>query len=570
MHSPGDESYAQLSDSISAQLSPEIQERLRALIHQLRGALQRQQLSPDVEAEIRHLVGDLDISRNPQLLPDLIKIALANDRLPPARQREIIGLLQQQLASRRADELLRQVRQKIDKQPLSKGVQSELSRLLTLLTYVNQQPELIDEFELAIAALTATESGQPPNLRLARHLRRHIAAHLQQNSNPLWTILLTSGSSHTRLVSGLSWFLIIFTLLPSLLLSGFFVSSVTQQHREIRQLREDLETYQNRLANASQQVGRMTERIGAANQRLGALNLDPLVSDQADVETGRLSLLAQQEAAVQQIEGTLTASEATLRSLQNQTLPQLQQTLNGARSDGIDDPQVFLQTVQQQVNRTQQQLGQVQDQLLIRDPVSDQLTPLLVKAQIAEIRTAIENVDTTVAEAQRLISEALLAEPGEAIQEEAIAPQVTREEVEDLGDLVIVFINGFLSNLNTLDLPLMLAVVATGALGSFVSVIVRANEFIDRQQPGQLDLFLVGFFRPVVGMAFAFFLVALLESGIFASVLSINSVKPDKKIYLYIAIAFVAGFSERLVKDLVGQTSGMLGARHDSEDQPLP
>ncbi|PSN17732.1 hypothetical protein C7271_16170 [filamentous cyanobacterium CCP5] len=566
MHSPGDDTYAQLSDSISAQLSPEIQQRLKTLIYQLRGALHRHQLSPDVETEIHHLVGDLDILGNPQLLSDLIKTALAKDQLSPEIQQEISHLLHQHIASHRAEALLRQVRQTMDKQLLPGSVQGELSQLLTLLTYLDQSPELIDEFELAIAALMPTETAQPPNLRLARHLRRHIAAHLQQSPNPLWSIMSASGSSHNRLLSGLSWFLIVFTLLPSLLLSGFFVSSVTQQHREIQQLREDLDTYQQRLANASQQVGQMTERIGAANQRLGTINLDPLMSDQADVETGSLSLLAQQEAAVQQIEGTLTASEATLRSLQNQTLPQLQQTLDGARADGIENPQAFLRTVQQQVNRTQQQLNQVQEQLIIRDPVSEQLTPLLIKAQIADLRAAFAEVNTTIATAQSLLSEALLADAGDPVVVEAIVPAVDAEEVNNFGDLAIVFINGFLTNLNTLDLPLMLAVVATGALGSFVSVIVRANEFIDRKQIGQMDLFLVGFFRPIVGMAFAFFLVAILESGIFSSVLSINSVKPDKKIYLYIAIAFVAGFSERLVKDLVGQTSDMLGVRGNSED----
>lgn len=564
---PSDEIHSHLpGDPVSAQLSPEVQGRLKTIVHQLRGAMQRHQLSPEVETEIKYLVEDLDFSSNPKLLADLLKRSLEEQKLSPASQQEIHRLLMQQTASRRADELLQQVRKKMDKYSFPRTVQGELSRLLTLLPYIEQCPELIDEFELAISALIPTETGQVPNLRLGRHLRRHLAAHLQQNSNPLWSIVSASGSSHNRLVSGLSWFLIVFTLLPTLLLSGFFVSGVTQQHREIQRLKADLETYQNRLANASQQVGLMTERIGSANQRLGSIALAELLSSEDEMEAGNLSLLAQQELAVQQIEGTLSDSEEAISRLRNQTLPQLQQTLDAARSGGIDEPQQFLSAVQQQVNRTRQQLNQVQGQLLIRDPVSDQLTTALLKAQIAELRSILEQVSDTVVAAQGLMSEALLAEAGDTTEASVPTVQpVSAEEVEDFGDLAIAFINGFLANLNTLDLPLMLAVVATGALGSFVSVIVRANEFINKQQQGQLDLFLVGFFRPIVGMAFAFFLVAILESGIFSSVLSVNSVKPEKKIYLYVAIAFVAGFSERLVKDLVGQTSGMLGVRDTPE-----
>ena len=544
-------------------LAPEMQDRLKALIQQLRGALQRHQLSPEVEAEISKLVGDLELAHNPRLLTQLVKTALEENSLPAALQQELGQMLQQEAARHRANELVQRIRDSLRSRAYSKDVQSELARLLTLLPYIGRNPELMDEFDLAIVALTSLDSGsasgQEPNLRLAGSLRRHLSAKLQQSSNPLWSIVSVSGSPHNRLVSGLSWFLMIFAMLPTLLSAALFVSGVTQQHREIAQLKADLESYQNRLASASQQVGLMTERIGSANQRLSSAPLAALLPSPSDEIRDNLSLLARQELAAQQIESTLNETQAALGNLRTQTLPQIEAALNGARAAGIQNPQQFVQTLQQQVTQIGQDLTRVQSQLDIRDPVSEQLTTALLKTQLAELRDVLNGSIATVAEAQKLMSDALLAEVNAQGATPLGSPvdTVNAERIDDLGDLAIAFVNEFLNNLSTVDLPLMLAVVATGALGSFVSVIVRANQFINKHQ--QLDLFFVGFFRPIVGMAFACFLVAILESGIFSSVLSISAVKPDRKIYLYVAIAFVAGFSERLIKDLgVGQTSGML------------
>lgn len=100
--------------------------------------------------------------------------------------------------------------------------------------------------------------------------------------------------------------------------------------------------------------------------------------------------------------------------------------------------------------------------------------------------------------------------------------------------------------------------VRNSGLGSFVSVAIRAEAFIAKREKNQFDLFLVGFFRPVIGTSFAFLLVAIVESGVFTGILSIDSMKPHKKIYLYIAISFVAGFSERLIKGVVDSTEGVV------------
>ena len=104
----------------------------------------------------------------------------------------------------------------------------------------------------------------------------------------------------------------------------------------------------------------------------------------------------------------------------------------------------------------------------------------------------------------------------------------------------------------------MLWAVAMGALGSTISVIVRANTFIQQAQENDNDLFLTGFFRPFVGMSFAIFCVALVEAGIFSGIFDLKTREDTDRTYFYVAIAFVAGFSERLVRDVVIKTEDTL------------
>ncbi len=54
-------------------------------------------------------------------------------------------------------------------------------------------------------------------------------------------------------------------------------------------------------------------------------------------------------------------------------------------------------------------------------------------------------------------------------------------------------------------------------------------------------------------MSFAIFCVALVEAGIFSGIFNVRRENTDP-IYFYVVIAFVAGFSERLVRDVVIKT----------------
>lgn len=111
----------------------------------------------------------------------------------------------------------------------------------------------------------------------------------------------------------------------------------------------------------------------------------------------------------------------------------------------------------------------------------------------------------------------------------------------------------------------LLWIIAAGALGGFTSVIVRSKRLCDRTPQDQVDLFFVGFFRPVVGMSFALFLVAVLESGVFSSFLQIGAGANQlgRNIFLYIAISFAAGFSESLVPDVMSQTMNQRSSDDD-------
>jgi hypothetical protein len=114
-----------------------------------------------------------------------------------------------------------------------------------------------------------------------------------------------------------------------------------------------------------------------------------------------------------------------------------------------------------------------------------------------------------------------------------------------------------------LNLPLILLVIVFGASGSVVSVITRAPEVIKETQEKDLDPFLAGFLKPLMGMFFALFVFTLLEAGFLP--FSIN--QENKKVYFYISVAFIAGFSEKKVMELITNTANKIGEEKSSESK---
>lgn len=106
-------------------------------------------------------------------------------------------------------------------------------------------------------------------------------------------------------------------------------------------------------------------------------------------------------------------------------------------------------------------------------------------------------------------------------------------------------------NINTI-LYVFYAITA-GTLGSIVSILTRIEDFQNRKYKDKLVPFFIGAFRPIIGAAFGVFLLAIFSSEII--VLNPTSNKNESsKGYLIFTLAFVAGFSERLAKDIILRT----------------
>ena len=94
---------------------------------------------------------------------------------------------------------------------------------------------------------------------------------------------------------------------------------------------------------------------------------------------------------------------------------------------------------------------------------------------------------------------------------------------------------------------LLLSVAIFGAIGSVISILVRLPEFSDTSLD-PVVLFLTGMFKPIIGVAFAVFLLYSIKSGLFPI-----SIPSHQEMFFFISLAFVAGFSERFAHDVVGR-----------------
>ncbi|HHP7246326.1 MAG TPA: hypothetical protein ACFE0H_16735, partial [Elainellaceae cyanobacterium] len=101
-------------------------------------------------------------------------------------------------------------------------------------------------------------------------------------------------------------------------------------------------------------------------------------------------------------------------------------------------------------------------------------------------------------------------------------------------------------------------VVVSGSIGSVVSVMVRLRSVDAQNRAKSMAPFFSGFFKPIIGTAFALFILALFETNIVAFP-SIQSGTPQK--YLYIVLAFTAGFSEILVPDILTKTEQSIAGK---------
>ena len=121
----------------------------------------------------------------------------------------------------------------------------------------------------------------------------------------------------------------------------------------------------------------------------------------------------------------------------------------------------------------------------------------------------------------------------------------------------------------------IILILMTGTLGGAVSLLTRLQDFDNpKNQKYDDDLlpFIIGLTKPILGGSFAFFILLILNSNI--SPLEIRGGTENNRngIYLYglLTMAFVAGFSERLVPDLISQVEKKVTVEASSTGQGLP
>jgi hypothetical protein len=94
-----------------------------------------------------------------------------------------------------------------------------------------------------------------------------------------------------------------------------------------------------------------------------------------------------------------------------------------------------------------------------------------------------------------------------------------------------------------------------GAFGGTVSILLRIPDFARLNKVDASVQFYVGMFRAFIGGLFAVFLYILLSSHILGVSISVPPGQREKGFYL--AVSFLAGFSERLIPTIAARAEGL-------------
>ena len=99
---------------------------------------------------------------------------------------------------------------------------------------------------------------------------------------------------------------------------------------------------------------------------------------------------------------------------------------------------------------------------------------------------------------------------------------------------------------------LVIAIATAGGLGSIVSMLTRIQTFSVLAGTDRRILWMTGAMRPVIGIAFALFMFSVLQ----AQLLPFNFPVGPAANFEYVALAFIAGFSERLARGVISTVEG--------------
>ncbi|MEL6940372.1 MAG: bZIP transcription factor [Cyanobacteria bacterium J06598_1] len=421
--------------------------------------------------------------------------------------------------------LIKLIKTSLQSRDLNEKTQRELAKLLSLTpTLDGRHAQQLNLLDLAVSLLLEPNSSgradgtkaelrsnakSAKNLVFVQETRRQIAHQSRAYPDLFKAIFITGGGTpYIRLISGLSWFFLLFVMTPLAVAGITFAArdiagfSAAQEKVETLQIAEkQLKADNTRLQT---QVNALTRRRDALAAQLGRTNSQIAVIVPEASANGA-------ESSTENISGAADSQAASSNDSTNPT-----GVLNRPESN---PPNTSVST----------------------DTISVELKAL------NEIRTEIE---TELSSNTNRVMEA------DESSEETDSGTIDN----DLDEVVLPSTRGETAadRIFTTSFSLILLAVSMGALGSTISVIVRANTFIRQAQENDNDLFLTGFFRPFVGMSFAIFCVALVEAGIFSGIFDLTNRKDTDRTYFYVAIAFVAGFSERLVRDVVIKTEDTL------------
>jgi hypothetical protein len=114
---------------------------------------------------------------------------------------------------------------------------------------------------------------------------------------------------------------------------------------------------------------------------------------------------------------------------------------------------------------------------------------------------------------------------------------------------------------------LITMVALAGAFGSIVSILIRLQDYKDRDEyRGSITPIIVGFAKPLIGTAFGVFVFAVISSKIISFPLIESFLKEsDQNYYFFFSMAFIVGFSERLDNDIVERVGGGFGLQKSAE-----
>ena len=121
------------------------------------------------------------------------------------------------------------------------------------------------------------------------------------------------------------------------------------------------------------------------------------------------------------------------------------------------------------------------------------------------------------------------------------------------------------------DLTIFFGCVIAGSLGALISVVTRmsADKFHVRHEVGRAYVQRVAAFRPFIGSIFGVLVYFALAGDVVTGITVPPASDEPKRFAFFLVFAFAAGFSERMVKEVLRSTSGEGERKGESPAEPM-